>query len=165
MPEPDLIVVALGSGGTAAGLVAGLATEGVRTRVLAVTVAEPPWLVERMARSLTRQCASGIRREELRSRLEIDRGYLGAGYGHPTVAGRLATDAAAALGIALDDTYTAKTFAAVLDRVAAGRVRTILYWHTLSSASMTPLLVDAPDASSLDKKLLALVRLSPPFGP
>ena len=71
MPEPDLIVVALGTGGTAAGLLAGLALEGMRTRVLAVTVADPPWLVERLVRSLARKCARGVARDALLSHLEI----------------------------------------------------------------------------------------------
>jgi 1-aminocyclopropane-1-carboxylate deaminase/D-cysteine desulfhydrase-like pyridoxal-dependent ACC family enzyme len=158
MPEPDLAVVALGSGGTAAGLIAGLAAEGMRTRVLAVTVAEPPWLVERMARSLAKRCTTQAGGKELERHLEIDRRYLGAGYGYSTPSGEGAIAAARAVGICLDSTYTAKAFAAALDRVAGGRERTILYWHTLSSASMTPLLEGAPDAGSIDAKLLALIR-------
>ena len=38
LPEPSHVVVALGSGGTAAGLVAGLRLAGLRTRVVAVVV-------------------------------------------------------------------------------------------------------------------------------
>src|SRR6478735_2647479 len=40
LPEPNLIVVALGSGGTAGGLCAGLVRTRLRTRVLAIAVAE-----------------------------------------------------------------------------------------------------------------------------
>src|SRR5690606_7824095 len=40
MPEPDLLFVPLGTCGTAAGLVAGLALAGLGTRVAAVRVAE-----------------------------------------------------------------------------------------------------------------------------
>jgi 1-aminocyclopropane-1-carboxylate deaminase/D-cysteine desulfhydrase-like pyridoxal-dependent ACC family enzyme len=158
MPEPDLIVVALGSGGTAAGLLAGLAVEGMRSRVLAVTVAEPAWLVERMTRRLAVRCAPEVARSELLARLEIDRRYLGAGYGHRTEAGSAATIAAASVGLTLDPTYTAKTFAAVLDRMTEGRAKTILYWHTLSSAPMGPLLAGAPSEASLDPALRGLVR-------
>jgi 1-aminocyclopropane-1-carboxylate deaminase/D-cysteine desulfhydrase-like pyridoxal-dependent ACC family enzyme len=46
LPEPDLIVVPLGSGGTVAGLLAGLEKTELRSRVLAVTVAEPAKLFE-----------------------------------------------------------------------------------------------------------------------
>jgi D-cysteine desulfhydrase len=157
MPEPDLAVVALGSGGTAAGLLAGLAAEGMRTRVLAVTVAEPAWLVEHSARSLARKCAPTGLRGDLLSRLEHDRRYLGAGYGHPTPSGKAAIDAAATVGVILDHTYTAKAFAAALDRIAEGRERTILYWHTLSSAPMTALLEGAPEEGAIDDKLRRLV--------
>ena len=45
LPEPDVCVVALGSGGTAAGLAAGFAAEGLRRRFVGVCVASPPWLV------------------------------------------------------------------------------------------------------------------------
>lgn len=158
MPEPDLAVIALGSGGTAAGLLAGFAADGMRTRVLAVTVAEPAWLVERKARSLARELAPEVGRKELLSRLEIDRRYLGAGYGFPTEKGTEAIHRAAAVGVVLDHTYTAKAFAAVLDRVANGHERTILYWHTLSSAAMAPLLVGAPEESSVTEKLRGLIR-------
>jgi 1-aminocyclopropane-1-carboxylate deaminase/D-cysteine desulfhydrase-like pyridoxal-dependent ACC family enzyme len=157
-PEPDLIVVALGSGGTAAGLLAGLATTGMRTRVLAVTVAQPPWFVECAARSLARRCMPGRARIDLSTRLEHDRRYLGRGYGYPTLRGKQAIDDAGKAGIILDHTYTGKAFAAALDRVAEGKYKTILYWHTLSSRSMDPLLIDAPSESELDPKVRALVR-------
>src|SRR6185369_1002880 len=38
-PEPDTVVVPLGSGGTAAGILAGVIREGLRSRVVAVDVA------------------------------------------------------------------------------------------------------------------------------
>jgi D-cysteine desulfhydrase len=158
LPEPDLIVVAMGSGGTAAGLVAGLAKQGMSTRVLAVTVAEPAWLVERGIRSLTKECAEAADRCSILNRLEQTRSYLGRGYGHVTEAGVRATAEAAKAGLVLDPTYTAKAFAATLDRVAAGSERTILYWHTLSSAPMAPLLAGAPAESALAPKLRQLAK-------
>ena len=71
--------------------------------------------------------------------------------GHATDAGARAMTEGARAGLALDPTYTAKAFAAALERVerlrdAAG-AKTVLYWHTLSSAPMAPLLVGAPDES------------------
>jgi D-cysteine desulfhydrase len=158
LPEPDLIVVAMGSGGTAAGLAAGLVRERLRTRVLAVTVAEPAWLVERQVRELAVRCAAPGEAPSVLKRLEQTRRYLGGGYGHSTPAGKEATRIAAQLGITLDPTYTAKAFAAALDRVALGREKTILYWHTLSSAPLLPLLIGAPSPAELDPKLLRLAR-------
>jgi 1-aminocyclopropane-1-carboxylate deaminase/D-cysteine desulfhydrase-like pyridoxal-dependent ACC family enzyme len=160
LPEPDLVVVALGSGGTAAGLAAGFARERMRTRVCAVTVAEPVWAVERRVRGLARRCALGLEADAL-ARLSCERRYLGPGYGRATPESAQATAAAATSGIVLDATYTAKTFAAALDRVRDGQDRTVLYWHTLSSAPLAPLLTDAPAEDALDPRLLRLVLPAP----
>ena len=82
MPEPDLIVVALGSGGTVAGVAAGLELEGLRSKVVGVIVAEPAWFVALRARRLARACfrrAGGGRapRGWLDARLEVDRRWPG----------------------------------------------------------------------------------------
>src|SRR5205807_9213525 len=55
------------------------------------------------------------------TRLDIDRHWLGPGYGHPTRAGDEATRVAADLGLTLEPTYTAKAFAAALDQLGRGR--------------------------------------------
>lgn len=158
VPEPDLIVVAMGSGGTAAGLVAGLAEAGLRTRVLAVTVAQPAFVVERAVRSLSQRAAAGLGVGAVSARLEQTRAYLGRGYGFATPEGERATELAEQVGLTLDPTYTAKAFAAALDRVASGRERTIVYWHTLSSAPMAPLLARAPSERALPPKVRRLAR-------
>jgi 1-aminocyclopropane-1-carboxylate deaminase/D-cysteine desulfhydrase-like pyridoxal-dependent ACC family enzyme len=161
MPEPDLIVVALGSGGTAAGLAAGLELEGLASRVVGVCVSKPAWLLGWMARSLARACVrrAGGRTTSraIADRLVIDGRYIGRGYGHPTEKGARAMEAAARVGIALDPTYTAKAFAAALDRVDAGGVKTVLYWHTLSSAPMAPLLEGAAAEAQLDAGVRGLL--------
>lgn len=158
LPEPDLIVAALGSGGTVAGLLAGLAQAGLRTRVLGVTVAEPAWVVERRARALVKQLTRAPLQQDALQRLELDRSYLGQGYGHGSALGEHATAQAARVGLTLDATYTSKAFAAALARASAGRERTILYWHTLSSAALGPLQEGAPDAAQLSEPLLRLVK-------
>ena len=158
MPMPDLVVVALGSGGTVAGLVAGFAAEGMTSKVLGVTVAQPPWIVEGQARSLAKKCAPKGALQDLPKRLEVDRRYLGRGYGYSTAKGESALAEAAKVGLSLDLTYTAKAFAAALDRVAEGRAPTVLFWHTLSSARMDLLLRDAPDERAIDGKLTSLLR-------
>jgi D-cysteine desulfhydrase len=158
MPEPDVVVVALGSGGTVAGIAAGLELEGLRARVIGVVVAEPAWFVALRARRLARAClrrAGGRgQRGWLDRRLAIDRRWLGAGYGHATEAGARATEEAARAGLALDPTYTAKAFAAALAEVEAlrdaGAPQTVLYWHTLSSAPVAPLLAGAPEEAALE---------------
>jgi 1-aminocyclopropane-1-carboxylate deaminase/D-cysteine desulfhydrase-like pyridoxal-dependent ACC family enzyme len=147
LPEPDLVVVTLGSGGTVAGLAAGFALAGMKTRVLGVAIAEPAALLGLAARRLALQC---VRREgggPIRGALRkvvVDARWLGGGYGVPTREGEAATLSAAAAGLTLDPTYTAKTFAAALDAVERRAERTILYWHTLSSAPLLPQGDDLP---------------------
>jgi len=144
LPEPDLCIVALGSGGTAAGLAAGFEAEGIRTRVVGVCVAQPPWALRMASLRLARACArrAGLSHvgPRMRSRLEMDRRFLGPGYGYETEIARAAAEEAPSFGLALDPTYTAKTFACALERARAGGARTVLYWHTLSSAPMAPLI-------------------------
>jgi 1-aminocyclopropane-1-carboxylate deaminase/D-cysteine desulfhydrase-like pyridoxal-dependent ACC family enzyme len=162
LPEPDVCVVALGSGGTAAGLAAGFAAEGLKTRVVGACVSTPPWAVRLMSSSLASACArrAGASRASMRGRLTIDTRFLGAGYGFETSAGEEASAIAkSAAGLALDPTYTAKAFAAALWQVRARQAANVLYWHTLSSAPMAPLLDGAPALTALDP---ALRRLAMP---
>jgi 1-aminocyclopropane-1-carboxylate deaminase/D-cysteine desulfhydrase-like pyridoxal-dependent ACC family enzyme len=156
LPQPDAIVVPLGSAGTAAGLVAGMVELGVSTRVVAVRIVGPAlmgkqravWLAHRTARR--RGLAASL--PALARSLEVERGYLGRGYGHSTEAGDRARAAAVSEGLSLDVTYTAKTFAAALDLVASSRFGRVLYWHTLSSSPLGPMLEGAPPlAAELDR--------------
>ena len=165
LPEPDVCVVALGSGGTAAGLAAGFAAEGLKTRVVGVCVSTPPWalrLVSLLPRASVRAARSARRPSvACEAALTVDTRFLGAGYGHASSAGGDAAAVAArdVAGLALDPTYTAKAFASALWHVRARRARHVLYWHTLSSAPMGPLLDGAPALSELDP---ALRRLAMP---
>ncbi len=123
--EPDEVVVALGSGGSAAGLTIGLQLGGWRrTTVVAVRVADA---------IVTNRAVLGAHAvgtfavlamagwAPVHGNISIERRYFGAGYGHPTEAGRRAMDTAAAHGLALEPTYTAKAFAAALDRWRGGK--------------------------------------------
>jgi 1-aminocyclopropane-1-carboxylate deaminase/D-cysteine desulfhydrase-like pyridoxal-dependent ACC family enzyme len=163
LPEPDEIVLALGSGTTAAGLLAGLAATRLQTRLVGVQVAGG-----RLSRSFTLALASraaralGLRRPALGWRFSVERNELGSGYGFPTSAGDAATLRAQAVGLGLDPTYTAKAFAHALHRAERtdGR-QVILYWHTLSSLPLEPLLVGAPALEDLDWRMRRLLRPLP----
>lgn len=146
MPEPDVVVVATGSGGTIAGLAVGFEILGMRTKVVGVAISQPAAVLGVMARHVARKTADlvGLARGpsvRAAARIEIDKRWLGRGYGHPTPAGEAASRAAFPV-IELDPTYTAKAFAGALDRA---RIDTVLYWHTLSSAPLSPLLAGAPE--------------------
>jgi 1-aminocyclopropane-1-carboxylate deaminase/D-cysteine desulfhydrase-like pyridoxal-dependent ACC family enzyme len=149
LPNPDAIVVGLGSGGTAAGLLAGSAGSGLSTKIIAVRIVSPALMGKQrtllLALRAARRRGLAVGVAALARGLEVERGYLGRGYGYPTRDGDRAMDAAARVGLSLDTTYTAKTFAAVMDIAATGRLRNVLYWHTLSSAPLAPLLEGAPE--------------------
>jgi D-cysteine desulfhydrase len=130
MDEPDVVVCAYGSGGTAAGLCAGLQLAGLRTHVAAVRTYDLPattraWVRALASRTLRRLATlSGERLPRLdRSRLRVLGGYLGKRYAVPTEASSAARDVGASLGVPLDPTYTAKAFAAFLDAAASPAYR------------------------------------------
>lgn len=139
LPEPAHAVVAVGTGGTAAGLALGFQLAGLRTRVLGVVVndqlrLDPPQiarLARRTARLLERR---GARLGALRldpGMLDLTRDQIGAGYGHPTAAAAHAAELAAGDGLALDPVYTAKAMAGLLALRDAGRLDgPLLFVHT-----------------------------------
>ena len=145
LPEPEVVVVALGSGGTAAGLAVGFEQAGLRTRVLGVVVAPPTPVVRHLARRLAQKTAAlaglpvavGVRAAK---RIDVEGQWMGRGYGHATEAGAAATEVARQAGLTLDPTYTAKAFAAALARAQTAKPGEILYWHTLSTAPLERLL-------------------------
>lgn len=148
MPEPDVVVVAMGSGGTAAGLAAGFEQAGMRTRVLGVAVSPPTALLKHLARRLTKITAEAAGMPvsaALRAakRLDVEGRWIGRGYGHPTDEGAAAMVTARARGLTLDPTYTSKAFACALACASSGDFANVLYWHTLSTAPLEPLLGEA----------------------
>jgi 1-aminocyclopropane-1-carboxylate deaminase/D-cysteine desulfhydrase-like pyridoxal-dependent ACC family enzyme len=170
----DGIVVAAGSGSTAAGLLAGILETRVARRVIAVQVAPNPLL----RAIITGQALYALLRQgrpphawRVIDSLEIENAFVGEGYGHPIERGEAATELARSFGLALEPTYTAKAFAAAWERAegadrgaARSKLRlhqrhTYLYWHTLSSVPLTALLTGAPEA--LPNELAHLLRKPP----
>lgn len=141
LDEPSAIYIAAGTTGAAAGLFVGLRAGGSRGRVIAV-------------RTSSRASASARRlREEasvtiafLRSRdpsfpaIAIDEGlvledrFAGPGYARPSEAGARAMRLAAEHGLALDATYTAKAFAALI--ATSPRRERAVFVHTWDSRAI-----------------------------
>jgi D-cysteine desulfhydrase len=140
LPEPTHVIVALGSGGTAAGLLLGLRLAGLRSRLAAVLVNDltpiGPRSVARLAnrtgRLLRRHGAAVPARALGKGDLDVDRRWLGDGYGHPTEAGRRAAPLLGGAGIEMEQVYTAKAAAALLAENERGAFGPgpLLYWHT-----------------------------------
>lgn len=138
LPEPTQAVVAVGTGGTAAGLALGFQLAGLRTRVLGVVVndqlrLDPPTLARlarRSAKLLERRGADLPPLQLGPEMLDLTREQLGPGYGHPTAAAGRAAELAAADGLALDPVYTAKAMAGLLALRAERRLRDpVLFIH------------------------------------
>jgi len=112
-PDTAHVVVAVGSGGTMAGLVAGLGAD----RVLGVDTGAVPDPAARVAALVT---ALGARADGLRLR----RDQVGGGYGVLTpAAGAAMRTAARTEGLLLDPVYTAKALAGLAAAVSDGGIR------------------------------------------
>jgi D-cysteine desulfhydrase len=165
-PAPREIWLAVGTGGTLAGLVVGLRLAGLATRVVGVVVTD---ILTPSARSLAR--AAGATARRLR-RLGVDvpggpfgpREFelvgdcVGAGYGAPTASGRRAVRAAAACDVALEDTYTGKALGALLDRAPDRAPRgPVLFWNTHNGVDVDARLPDRSLATAIPPRLARLL--------
>ena len=130
LPSVRTVVVADGSGGTHAGLVAGF---GRHEMVLGVDVGTRPDLTEQVPLKAAETAAlAGL--PEPTGALQLDQDRFGDGYGAPTVASREALDLAARYeGVILDPPYTGKAMAGLIAAVHEGRIDTstpIVFVHT-----------------------------------
>ena len=144
LPEPSHIFVALGSGGTAAGLLLGLRLAGLRSRLMAVRVSDVTSLTPKTVAGLANRAAKLLRQRGAAlppgdiepEEVTVLSDWLGAGYGHPTPAAARAEELLRETeGLELEGVYTAKTMSALLGLVEAGQLREgpVLYWHTYNA--------------------------------
>ena len=128
--QPEVVVVADGSGGTHAGLAAGL---GDLDLVLGVDVGARPDL-DTQVPAKAAEVARFAGLPEPRGTARVDRGRVGAGYGAPTADCREALlMAARSEGLILDPVYTGKALAGLVAARRSGsitaRTRTV-FVHT-----------------------------------
>ena len=132
----DHIVLAVGSGGTYAGLLLGLRLAGLPCHVLGVSVNAP-------AKEHRRRIIEKIRHaSEILGTVvvvpdedvDITDAYIGPGYGVPTPAGLDAiVQAARTEGLLFDPVYTGKGWAGLVDSVRRGVIApsdTVVFLHT-----------------------------------
>lgn len=126
----DVIVVADGSGGTHAGLLAGVAG---RARIVGVDVGTRPDLDDVVPR-LAAQAAARTHRPPPPEQADVDHDRFGSGYGAITDTAVEACELMGRLeGLVLDPVYTAKAMAGLLAAVRDGRIgpdETAVFWHT-----------------------------------
>lgn len=170
LPEPAWLYVALGSGGTAAGLLAGLHIAGLRTRIRAVRVVPAliigPRRTAALANAALRLLAAAGwdhgARPLAAGDLEVVGDQLGGGYGHSTRASAAAVRLIAETeGIPCEETYTGKTLAALVTDLGSGRIAAgapVLFWSTYSGTD-----VEALVEPGAHRGLPASVRRSLPW--
>jgi D-cysteine desulfhydrase len=142
LPCPRTIVVGLGTGGTAAGILAGLRLAGLNdVTVVGVRVADllvsNTISVEIQARLLVSRVFRAARPHRLgRVRFQTDHRWIGRGYAIPFAdwETRLAP-LIDATGLHFDPSYTAKAALGLLAALEQPPASPVLYWHTLARAA------------------------------
>lgn len=138
MPAPDVIVHSTSSGGTQAGLVAGVRLLGLSTRIIGISADDSAASIASQVETLAGGVAPLLGVDESAvargTAIEVDDRFVGGGYGVPSDASREALELAArAEALFLDPTYTAKAMAALIAYVRQqrfGEGQTVLFWHT-----------------------------------
>lgn len=147
LPQPQGVVVPLGSGGTAAGLLLGAWLANLDLTICAVRVTDG-WFANRLTvmhllnrtRTLLRQL--GLTVLPGAARLLVVKDQLGGGYGRSTSPSREAVRLAATAGLRLENTYGAKAFAAL--RSLAPSFPRLCFWHTFDARLAAALPFDHP---------------------
>ncbi|MDH5790902.1 MAG: pyridoxal-phosphate dependent enzyme [Candidatus Bathyarchaeota archaeon] len=161
IPEPDYVVCAAGSLGTAAGLELGFRLSGMKTRVVGVRVAMP-WYVTRgrFAGMVNGICGFMRRADSAVPRVRCSKegiilleDYLGEEYAAFTGPGVETVRRMRELeGMTLDPTYTGKALGGGLDwlRKQGLQDRVVLFWNTYNSVDLSHL-VDGANYHVLPK--------------
>ena len=157
LPTPDYVYIALGTMGSAVGLVIGLKVAGLPTRVVAVRASNRNTSTRRKLEAMYRQTVAYLRSVDetfpevtlAPDDLVIEGRYLGGGYAKKTRRGEAAIETFRRhTGLELELTYTAKAFAALAGRAKDHQSDVVVFWNTQSSR---PLDVSAVGAADLPR--------------
>lgn len=141
LPRPDVIVMAAGTMGSAAGVALGASALGWSTEVRAVRTASPGTSslaalgrLLRETRALLHGTAPAFPASGA-TNVELDGRELGRGYAEPTARARRMKDLAAEhAGLDLELTYTAKALGSVERSAKELRGQRVLFWHSAGPA-------------------------------
>ncbi len=134
--RPAAVVVATGSCGTQAGLVAGRAWLGATWDVLGIAVSRPRDESAARVLELARATSALLRLDApiLPADVHVDDRWIGRGFGKASPEGDAALRLALATeGLVLDPVYTAKAMAAAIDLIAGGTIpaeASLVFLHT-----------------------------------
>lgn len=145
-PEPSVIVCAVGSSSTLAGLSYGCQLAGLNSEVMGIRVAPEklgPFpactqgttfqLMGEVYKFLKSHCNQDIPKP---NQPNLVGSYYGDGYGVATEKGVAAIELFKSAGIKLEQTYTAKAAAAFIDQLDVSE-KPVLYWDTYNSNDMS----------------------------
>jgi D-cysteine desulfhydrase/L-cysteate sulfo-lyase len=138
----DQVVLASGSAGTQAGLLAGLIAADMELPVLGITVSRNSEDQTRLVDALLRQTLVQLDLDPDKAvgRVVTNDNYFGEGYGIPTEAMIIAVKRCATLeGLLLDPVYTGKAMAGLMDLCAQGAIAAgsnQLFLHTGGSTGL-----------------------------
>lgn len=168
LPEPDIIFVAAGSTGTAAGLTAGCKLLGLKTKVYPVNVSRAIVVNPKKLIKIANKSIKYLRKRDKSipdvkvniGDFNMIKGYLGSNYGVKTIKGQKAVDLVyeqegKKLGFKLETTYTGKTMAAMLEFLEKeeNKSKKILFWNTYNSNDLDKYLRETKfDFEKLPKK-------------
>jgi D-cysteine desulfhydrase len=130
--ELAAVVVPSATGGTQAGLLAGLRAGGSTAAVVGIAVAHPPAELRPTIAALLDGLGRLTGVPVAAAEIELDGDWLGPGYGVPTEAAEEAARLLARTeGLFVDPIYTAKGLAGLIGAVRAGRFdgRQVVFWH------------------------------------
>ncbi len=145
IPIPKIIFLALGSGGTLAGLEIGIKLANIDTKVIGVRVIDKSttspalvkWLIKKTLKNL-KMFSNKIPEIQIQKSVIID-DFYGGEYGKITKEGLEAVQLMKKYeNIELDTTYTGKTCAAMIDHIKKEKDKDpILFWNTYNSVDLS----------------------------
>jgi len=138
---PDKILVAVGTGGTLAGLIIGAHMLGMEVDIIGVSVlSEVDVVRDRVSDQIDRVIDRYPEVEHFEPRIHIDDSFLEPGYGILTDGVRTAIDTFAKMdGIFLDPVYTGKAGLALMRMAMNGDIKAnehTVFWHTGGSPAL-----------------------------
>ena len=138
---PKLVVLATGSAGTHAGLVAGFHAMGCEIPILGISVRQPEAVqIENVYNLAVKTAAQITDKPLLRDKVIVDDSYVGEGYGIPTETMIAATNMMARNeGILLDPVYSGKGMAGLIGQIKTGQITgdgDVIFLHTGGAASL-----------------------------
>lgn len=168
IPEFDVIFIAGGSSGTAAGLVAGCKLLGLKTKVNIVNVSRDIIVNNKAVLKIAKKAIKYLRKRDKTipnvkvtlDDFELIKGYLGSDYGVKTIRGQKAVDLVMDLegkkrDFKLETTYTGKTMAGLIDyfKEEENKSKKVLFWNTYNSNDLDEYLKETNfDYEKLPKK-------------